>query len=179
MSTSTAVSVPDTHTGAFATGNLPCEFVGYSGCDRTFAMDDVDNWIEHIISDHLQENLPNQVVCWFCDDWIFDYKNVGDRRANFENRMWHIREHFLDGMTAHNMRPDHHFNTHLQNFGLIPEHAYNLVRRYTEVAQPSWIIPHDAFPEDKNSSAEYEYNSPSDERRRNRKHRHKSGKSRK
>ncbi|KAI0445578.1 hypothetical protein F4803DRAFT_135803 [Xylaria telfairii] len=182
MSTSTSISVPDTHTAQFAPNNLPCEFVGYSSCDQTFAMDDVENWIEHIISEHLQEKLPKRVVCWFCDEWIFDYKTVGDRRVNFENRMWHIRDHFLDGMTAHRMRPDHHLNAHLQSFGLIPEHAYHVVRRYAEVPQGNWILPHDSYPaewEDKNARGEREYNSPLEEQRKNRKNRHKSGKSRK
>ncbi|KAI0453184.1 hypothetical protein F5B21DRAFT_306015 [Xylaria acuta] len=181
-SASTSASLPDTHIAQFTAGNLPCEFVGYGGCDQTFALDDVNSWIEHIISEHLQENLPKKVVCWFCDDWIFDYKNAEDRRANFENRMWHIRSHILEeGLTVHNMRPDHFLNTHLQKYRLVPEHAYHVVRRYTEFPQPSCILPHDAFPaewEEKNSRGDYVYNNPLEEERKHRKHRHKSGKSR-
>ncbi|KAH8160320.1 hypothetical protein CIB48_g7928 [Xylaria polymorpha] len=141
MSRSTAV--PDIHTAEF---NLPCEFVGYSGCDLTFAIDDVDNWIEHTISDHLKENLPKRVVCWFCGDWIFDYKNTKDRRKNFENRMWHIRDHFLDGMTAQDMRPDHHLDMHLQDFGLIPEYGCPVTRRDIDLTRRDESITHQASP---------------------------------
>ncbi|KAI0552737.1 hypothetical protein F4679DRAFT_581245 [Xylaria curta] len=190
-STSTSRTVPDTNLAGFAADNLPCEFVGYGGCDQTFALDDVDRWIEHIVSVHLQDNLPKKVVCWFCDNWIFDYKNAGDRRANFENRMWHIREHILEeGLTAHHMRPDHFLNEHLQKHRLVTDDAYHLVRRYAEVPQGPWILPHDGVPpdwEDRDSRGEYVVNDPIEEQRKHRKHqhqhqhqhRHKSGKSRK
>ncbi|KAI0194862.1 hypothetical protein EV127DRAFT_201990 [Xylaria flabelliformis] len=182
-STSTSRTVPDTHIARFAAANLPCEFVGYGGCEQTFALEDVDNWIEHIITVHLQEKLPKTVICWFCDTWIFDYKKTGDRRANFENRMWHIRGHIVEeGLTAHNMRPDHFLNDHLQKHGLVPEQAYNTVRRYAEVPQGSWILPHDGVPpdwENRDSRGEYVVNNPLEEQRRSRKNRHKSGKSRK
>ncbi|KAI0437011.1 hypothetical protein F4803DRAFT_178211 [Xylaria telfairii] len=65
---SVSTKAPDKHTTEITTGRLPCEFVGYSACERTFAINDVDNWIEHIISEHLQENLPKRVVCWFCNE---------------------------------------------------------------------------------------------------------------
>ncbi|KAI0472450.1 hypothetical protein F4859DRAFT_105961 [Xylaria cf. heliscus] len=183
-STTTLASVSATPTAQFAGGILPCEFVGYGGCDHTFQLDDVESWIEHIISVHLEDKLPSKVVCWFCDNWIFDYENVGDRRQNFENRMWHIRDHILyEGTTAHDMRPDHFFNEHLYKHRLISEYVYNLVRRYTEVPQGNWILPHNALPpdlENKNSRGEREYHNPIEEERKHRKHRHnKPGKSRK
>ncbi|TRX97526.1 hypothetical protein FHL15_001804 [Xylaria flabelliformis] len=175
----TVASAPDTHRTGFAAGNLPCEFVGYGGCEQTFALDDVNGWIEHIVTAHLQEKLPKVVICWFCDDYTFDYKKVGDRRVNFENRMLHIHDHIMHGgLTAHHMRPDHFLNTHLQKYGLVPEHACHFVRRYTEVPQPSWILPHDGVPpdwEDRSSHREYEVNGPLEEQRKHRKHRHKSG----
>ncbi|KAI1745349.1 hypothetical protein F4680DRAFT_100436 [Xylaria scruposa] len=184
-STSTSRSVSDTQPAAFAAANLPCEFVGYGNCEQTFALDEVDNWIEHIISVHLQGKLPKVVICWFCDNYTFDYKTVGDRRINFDQRMWHIRGHILEeGLTAHDMRPDHYFNDHVQKYGLVPEHAYHVVRRYAEVPQPNWILPHDGVPpdwEDRDARGEYVVNDPMGEQRKHRKHqhRHKSGKSRK
>ncbi|KAI0182440.1 hypothetical protein EV127DRAFT_320028, partial [Xylaria flabelliformis] len=148
---------------------LPCEFAGYGSCEQTFDLNDVNNWIEHIISVHLQEKLPKVAICWFCDDYVFDYKKVGDRRVNFENRMHHIYEHILhERLTAHHMRPDHHMNTHLQKYGLVPEHAHRVVRRYADVPQPNWILPHDGVPpdwEDRDSRGEYVVNSPLEEQR--------------
>ncbi|KAI8954896.1 hypothetical protein F4801DRAFT_412052 [Xylaria longipes] len=90
-STSTSTGAQDTNIASFTfpTPSLPCEFVGYGGCGRTFDLDDV--------------------------------------------------------------------------------------------TEPSWILPNDtvlANWEDKNSRGEYEYNNTLEEQRKNRKHRHKSGKSR-
>ncbi|KAI1754736.1 hypothetical protein F4782DRAFT_457849 [Xylaria castorea] len=182
-SMSTSASAPDIPTAQFAAGGLFCEFVGYSHCERSFALDDVDRWIEHVISVHLQGFLPKKVICWFCDHGTFDDKDVGDRRVNFDRRMWHIRDHILyDGLTAHHMRPDHFLNAHLEKHRLIPESAYHHVRRYAEVPQGNWILPHDGVPadwEDRNSRGDYEVNNPLEEQRKSRKHRHKSGKSRK
>ncbi|KAI1132143.1 hypothetical protein F5Y10DRAFT_6087 [Nemania abortiva] len=162
---------------------LPCEFVGYSNCEQRFALNEVDLWIEHIISDHLQGSLPDKVICWFCDDYIFDSNRVGNRHLNFQQRMWHIRDHFWDGgVGVHNMRPDYYFNEHLRRSRLIPDHVYHSVRRYTEVPQPNWIIPHDEELPSRQpggSRNEYEYSNPHDEERHYRRHRHRHGKSRK
>ncbi|KAI1166435.1 hypothetical protein F5B18DRAFT_607227 [Nemania serpens] len=96
-----------------ATGSLPCEFVSYSKCEQIFDIDDFDSWIEHIVSVHLRYKLPKTCICWFCDDEVFNSKN-GSRELNFRRRMWHIRDHILrQGLTPHNIRPDHHLNKHL------------------------------------------------------------------
>ncbi len=183
MSTTTGVSIPDIPGANFAQAEgLPCEFAGYTECDLVFELDDVQNWIEHIIVDHLREILPRKAICWFCDDYIFDSKRTGDRRTNFEERMNHIRNHFLyEGKTAQDMRPDHHFNRHLRDHKLISEAGFNAVRKWDEVPQGSWILPLDATPSDwqpKDSRRELEYNNPRDERSYRNKH-HKHGKSRK
>ncbi|KAI1756788.1 hypothetical protein F4782DRAFT_484147 [Xylaria castorea] len=178
---SSSTSAPSEGLGLDPTiGSLPCEFIGYGGCAQTFAWDDVDNWIEHIISKHLNGNLPKKVICWFCDDATFDYRETGetgDRRVNFEHRMWHIRSHILDGMNVHDIRPDHFLTAHLKKYRLVPEYAYHVVRRYAEVPQPNWIVPHDGVPAD--WEGEYGYNNPLEETRKSRKYRHRSGKSKK
>ncbi|KAI0474844.1 hypothetical protein F4859DRAFT_80863 [Xylaria cf. heliscus] len=140
---------------------LPCEFVG---CGETFDIGDLDGWIEHFISVHLKDNLPEKALCWFCDDWIFDTKNIGDRRKNFENRMRHIYDHIShEGMTSNEIRPDHFMNTHLYNHGLITENIYTLVRRCIEISDLSqdWILPYKQYPgEEVTDSREYEHKDP-------------------
>jgi hypothetical protein len=152
VSMSTVTSQPDDIPEPFDApyAHLPCEFAGYSSCDRTFELDDVSNWVEHIISEHLDGRLPRKAICWYCDDIVFDYKNVGhDCRTNYYQRMWHIREHIVEGaITVNHIRPDHHFNNHLQEAGLISRQTYDSVRRFNEVEQPNWIIPADAMPVD-------------------------------
>ncbi|KAI0798289.1 hypothetical protein GGR55DRAFT_582178 [Xylaria sp. FL0064] len=115
------------------TSHLPCEFVGYSNCDRVFTADETEQWIEHIVADHLHDILPTKCLCWFCDDFTFDSKQTRDRRTNFDARMYHIRDHIVyEKKTVNDMRPDHFFNKHLRDHSLISEDAYNNVRRWSE-----------------------------------------------
>ncbi|KAI1136599.1 hypothetical protein F5Y05DRAFT_98621 [Hypoxylon sp. FL0543] len=123
--------LPNPTPGALA---LPCEFVGLGSCDMSFNYDETEAWIEHIITDHLQNRLPNKAVCWFCDTYLFDAKapEVRDRRLNFHNRMEHIREHLAEGKTVHDIRPDFHMLDHLRQHQLISEAMYNQARRWHE-----------------------------------------------
>ncbi|KAI0426303.1 hypothetical protein F5Y09DRAFT_69038 [Xylaria sp. FL1042] len=182
-SSSTAISEPDGHAVQYVPttrGELPCEFVGYSQCDMMFEMDEVDDWIDHIITNHLGDNLPRKAVCWFCDDFPFDSKHTGDRRINFDNRMYHIRDHFYyEGKTTHDIRPDHYLNKHLLDCGLISEQSYNVVRRWPEAPQGPWIISYDATLPSRDPRAHLTYNDPHAEERHYRRSKHRSGKSRK
>ncbi|KAI3318242.1 hypothetical protein HD806DRAFT_540324 [Xylariaceae sp. AK1471] len=123
----------------FSSFLLPCEFYGFGPCDRLFASDDVEAWIQHIVSDHLEDKLPNRCLCWFCDDYDFKTQDGGDRMTNFENRMWHIREHLIEGCTISDMRPDFFFMDHLYECGLITTYTYRYARRHQETIQK---IPH-------------------------------------
>ncbi|KAI0414891.1 hypothetical protein F5X98DRAFT_235655 [Xylaria grammica] len=165
-SVSTRMSAPDIDLAVYvAAGLLPCEFVGYGECEVTFSIDDTESWIEHILFHHLHDALPRKVVCWFCNDYIFEAKRTSERRQNFEDRMYHIREHF---------------KTHLQNSGLILEE--NAVRRYTGVSQPPWILAHDEIPPDlpaRDSRDRVVYHDPHMDERHYRRERHRSGKTRK
>ncbi|KAI0882520.1 uncharacterized protein GGS22DRAFT_45705 [Annulohypoxylon maeteangense] len=112
---------------------LPCEFVGIGSCDVQFHYEDTEAWINHIISDHLQNKLPQKVDCWFCNEYSFDSKDSrgprGDRLANFYNRMEHIRSHIADGKTALDMVPDFHMLDHLHKHRLISEQRFNEIKR--------------------------------------------------
>ncbi|RWA10937.1 hypothetical protein EKO27_g4167 [Xylaria grammica] len=126
---------------------LPCEFVGLGLCDRVFHPTDVDNWIEHIVVDHLDGKVPAKCVCWFCDDFDFDSDRCHDRMMNFESRMWHIRDHILeDGFTVHDIRPDYHLIDHANRNLLISELTYNSTQRYSEIHRPGHVRPFDFTP---------------------------------
>ncbi|KAI1325867.1 hypothetical protein F5Y16DRAFT_400894 [Xylariaceae sp. FL0255] len=144
VTTQTVIEEPYPH---FPIPNtLPCEFVGYDACDETFALDDVESWIEHIKVEHLRDNLPNKVLCWYCDDFTFDYRKAGgDRNVNFHQRMEHIRDHIVtEGLTSRHIRPDHHMNNHLRAVGLISDESYGSVARWSEVPQGPYIFPYSA-----------------------------------
>ncbi|KAI1388734.1 uncharacterized protein F4822DRAFT_254714 [Hypoxylon trugodes] len=116
-------------------GWLPCEFVGMH-CQLSFHASDVENWINHIITDHLSNQLPIRAICLFCDDYTFDStanELNGDTYTNFWNRMMHIREHFLDGERICNIRPDFCMYEHLHDQNLIPEETYRMVMKYNEL----------------------------------------------
>ncbi|KAI1281809.1 hypothetical protein F5Y07DRAFT_270692 [Xylaria sp. FL0933] len=180
---STVISRPDERLAQYAPGggDLPCEFVGYGHCDLIFSIDEVEEWIEHIIDEHLGGMLPRKAVCWFCDRFTFDPRQT--RQMNFRERMWHIRDHLYDGTkTVNDIRPDHHLNKHLRDCGLIDEHLYNSVRRWSEVPQGSWILPHDAMPaelQSRDPRGGFAYSDPHAEERSYRRHKDKSGKNRK
>ncbi|KAI1329215.1 hypothetical protein F5Y16DRAFT_397678 [Xylariaceae sp. FL0255] len=153
---------------------LPCEFVGYAACDETFALDDVDSWVEHIKVEHLRDSLPTKLLCWFCD-FTFDYRNAGgDRNLNFHQRMEHIRDHIAtEDLTVRHMRPDHHMNNHLQALGLISDESYGFVARWSEVPQGPNIFPHNAqIPDVLDNRYHQRAVVESDDSRRRRRHRH-------
>lgn len=128
-------------------GMLPCEFYPYHDCSENFALEDVERWIQHIISEHLENSLPKKAACWFCDD-IFDYRQTGgDRDANFRRRMLHICDHFAAGWSIQHMRVDHDMIDHLWKHKLIPEESYIYSHRYSEVSQDSTIFPLGTLPQ--------------------------------
>lgn len=116
---------------------LPCEFVGYHDCGHSFALDETDQWIEHCIV-HLQDHLPMICMCWYCDDILFDARQLRqDKQSNFRDRMEHIRDHIRDEhYTAHDMRPDFYFLEHLRKYGLITEAVHYLAREWNDSPVP-------------------------------------------
>ncbi|KAI0970451.1 hypothetical protein F4678DRAFT_436840 [Xylaria arbuscula] len=123
---------------------LPCEFAAYRQCGRVFDIDAVDDWIEHIMSDHLQGMLPPKCICWFCDDFVFDIKTDFDSRSTFENRMWHIRGHIVEeGNAIPDIRPDYYLLDHAHRHKAISTEMYNMARKYSEIPRPGHVCPFD------------------------------------
>ncbi|KAK0639270.1 hypothetical protein B0T16DRAFT_462965 [Cercophora newfieldiana] len=123
---------------------LWCEFRQLKGCETTFRGDDEAAWIQHHIR-HLRESLPNELVCWFCDDHPrFVAGGTSERQSNFEDRMEHVRRHILhDGYwTSDQMRPDFFMVSHMYQSGRLDKNMYDFAMAYTEVPeslrQPEW-----------------------------------------
>lgn len=113
---------------------LWCEFDALADCNERFRGDDIRGWIDHHERHHLQDRLPSQLLCWFCDDLSFVTDRGTDSRANFDRRMHHIHNHiFQDYKTVHDMRPDFYMVEHLYNRGFIDEDTYRLARGYSEL----------------------------------------------
>ncbi|KAI0018273.1 hypothetical protein F4780DRAFT_533941 [Xylariomycetidae sp. FL0641] len=158
---------------------LWCEFLGYTACDATFRLDDVQSWIDHIIDGHLSNKLPRRVQCWFCDDYKFD-AGKGDRRSNFEARLWHIYNHvFSEHKGAACMRLDFHMNDHIEKHNLASRAATHGVRRLcTEAPVIDDMVPLGTVPEGQAYQAERAnqvlIDGEKDERRRRKQHGHSS-----
>ncbi|KAI9155371.1 hypothetical protein HJFPF1_07953 [Paramyrothecium foliicola] len=113
---------------------LPCEFATFSGCEMHFSTNEVDAWIQHIVTAHLQGLLPSYTVCWFCErEFHAQLDTPADRARCYSSRMRHHVEHFLEGVTAAQRRPDFHFLDHIHDHGLIADNTFHLARQETEL----------------------------------------------
>ena len=132
---------------------LWCEFSKLKNCNATFAGDDIAGWIEHHTA-HLRNKFPRRVVCWFCDHIPFVAESKADRRANFEERMEHIREHInSDYMEVDNMRPDFFVVESLYKNGQIDQGTYQYAIAYTELPLSLRLPADDAMSRPAASSA--------------------------
>lgn len=115
---------------------LWCEYCMFEECNRVFALDETDEWIDHHC-DHMQDTFPAVLSCWFCDDVQFVAANGRDHRARFHARMVHIREHIsLGTLTADNVRPDFHMIEHMRREGLISDGPfYHAAMGYSELPE--------------------------------------------
>lgn len=113
---------------------LPCEFIKYESCDLYFHPEDIDQWMDHIIVDHLDSRLPNKSACWYCDDYDFDALRDGvDKLTHFRNRLDHIHGHIRDDAYGVNqIRPDFAFIAHIESLGLIAQPMFEEVQSYRE-----------------------------------------------
>lgn len=103
-----------------STVRLPCEFSHALGCSESFSANKSALWVYHVL-EHLEWIYPAHCVCWFCDDVVFSaHDHGGDRHANFNSRMEHIRDHIVEqGLDARNPRIDWFLVDHLVRRGLI------------------------------------------------------------
>ncbi|KAH6605024.1 hypothetical protein Trco_006731 [Trichoderma cornu-damae] len=117
---------------------LPCEFYWYGDCQETFDLDDVDGWVRHVGSQHLDMILPTSCRCWFCDDFVFraESETMGERRRCYAARIRHIAEHYRRGATTGQVRPDFDFLDHLRANDLITIRDFRHARDFHEAPQP-------------------------------------------
>lgn len=113
----------------------PCEFIGYSDCSRKF--EDVESWMRHIKDAHLQNILPKESLCWFCDNARFVTQSNQHARleACFRERMYHIAGHLqadIDTQTL-SIRPDFAMLRHLEEHRLISAQVAAEAKRWTEM----------------------------------------------
>ncbi|KAK2593971.1 hypothetical protein QQS21_008330 [Conoideocrella luteorostrata] len=126
----------------FGLGSLPCEFKNLSGCDMVFQFLEVNQWIEHMINEHLVACFPTYSICWFCDAATFDGSSRGaaGRSQLYRQRMHHIATHFYAGEIAAEIRPDFFFLDHLHENNLIDEETFQRAKQQGEL--PDMYMPH-------------------------------------
>lgn len=118
-------------TNTWNNGTIPCEFVGYGDCPMSFHMDDMENWCQHVVQGHLQNRLPQVMMCWYCNEQ-FTSKSTDskDLNRNLYDRFVHIRQHVQEGKGEHDIRVDWYLLEHLHQYNLIPEEDYQRVYHY-------------------------------------------------
>ncbi|KAI0479252.1 hypothetical protein GGR56DRAFT_369678 [Xylariaceae sp. FL0804] len=144
-------------------GWLPCELRILGLCD--FASDDVDSWVEHVAGEHLGYVFPDVLICWFCDECIFDRHSAdagGDGRWSLWQRAEHIRDHLVsEPLNAErDVRPDFFMLDHLRLHGIIDEDTYREIRRGAagwdgrNVPRVGGLYPAGFVPEERRQEAE-------------------------
>ncbi|KND92668.1 hypothetical protein TOPH_02702 [Tolypocladium ophioglossoides CBS 100239] len=120
---------------------LPCEFRELSLCSTGFALDDVEPWIEHIIAEHLNWDFPRHCICWFCDHEFQAASELQeDKEKAYRRRMHHIAQHFQNGKTTFDIRPDFHFLNHAYDHYLIQEDVFQREKGKSELLPPRDMI---------------------------------------
>ncbi|KAK4252037.1 hypothetical protein C7999DRAFT_27276 [Corynascus novoguineensis] len=134
---------PQNHGSVSHGQTLWCEFVELLGCTATFRLDEEVEWIQHH-EDHLGNNFPRKLMCWFCDFVPFNAQHPKEAFANFEVRMQHIRGHILDDhrLTSEYMRPDFHLIQHLYRKRRLRQDRYRQAMGYSELPE-EFQIPGD------------------------------------
>lgn len=117
---------------------LPCDFVGWGTCNRSFPLRRRDDWLAHVRS-HLKNEYPRKVMCWFCSE-LFDAGSQDSRRRreNFERRMNHIYRHISEELVDPNpddIRPDWYYAEHLYKHHLITVETYNQAKAWRDSVQ--------------------------------------------
>ena len=114
---------------------LWCEICALKNHTTTFAMDNINQWIEHHMI-HLDFKPPSLSVCWFCDNVVFRSgdSNQNDPTRSFYDRMEHIWRHITEeNFGVSDMRPDFHMVKHLKEIGLISEDEFEKSSQYSEL----------------------------------------------
>ncbi|KAL6889890.1 hypothetical protein HDV57DRAFT_346895 [Trichoderma longibrachiatum] len=117
---------------------LPCEFFWYGDCEETFGLHDINGWVHHVATQHLDMILPTKCKCWFCDEWVFlaEPEDFQQRDLCYTARIHHIAEHYRQGAMTTDVRPDFDFLDHLWENDLISRRDFQYMKDYHEAPQP-------------------------------------------
>lgn len=112
---------------------LWCELCALGDCNEIFNLNQTYEWIQHH-AEHLRNDFPDELMCWFCNHVKFKAANRADRYATFVDRMEHIRQHVFDEYrTVDDMRPDFRMIVHLHDRRLISDNMFDRAMSYTEL----------------------------------------------
>ncbi|CAG9980641.1 unnamed protein product [Clonostachys byssicola] len=129
------------------TARLPCELGKYSEkhwiCDETFALNDIEGWVDHIAVEHFKHNYPPKSTCWFCDgkkvEFFTESVTQEDRKRNFHRRMEHIAWHYQGANWERlRRRPDFNVINFLLAKGLINKSMKAESEGWSEIEKPRW-----------------------------------------
>ncbi|KAF8856423.1 hypothetical protein BDZ45DRAFT_476350 [Acephala macrosclerotiorum] len=111
--------------------HLPCEFA-FMGCEVIFRPDEYESWVTHSFSHFERAGPPPKAICTFCDDDEAIFETNGDKVLNWRTRMYHVAEHFENGQTYEDLRPDFFVVEHMRENGLLSEEDFKFAMHITE-----------------------------------------------
>ncbi|KAK7983277.1 kinesin-domain-containing protein [Apiospora arundinis] len=134
---------------------LPCEYAPLGLCNETFHPGEFGVWENHITRHHLQDQIPDRCICWFCDQEFSSEEHNADVGYNFFRRLEHIREHIIhDGRSIRHMRPDYFLLEHIYRNSLLPEAHYQQECERSEGLSTAGIVKHNFKPPERQSEKE-------------------------
>lgn len=112
----------------------PYELAPIARCKRTSELEQVDEWIHHVVDFHMPRSLSSKSTCWFCDAALFKSppQMLNDLDACLRHRTIHIIEHIQKGYKG-KIGPDFHVFQHFLARGIISQEAAERMGSYSEL----------------------------------------------
>jgi hypothetical protein len=113
---------------------IRCELAPIARCNRTFELEDVDEWIHHVIDFHIHRSLPSKPMCWICEAPSFQSPSQmpNELDAFLRHGTIQIIEHIQKGYKGR-IRPDFHVFQHFLARGLVSQEAADRMRIISEL----------------------------------------------
>lgn len=102
--------------------NYPCIFTDIVKCDNV-DLEDFEEWFEHHIDHFGPRGPPNHALCVFCDIY-FEREDAQDCWTEY---LSHIYDHFVNGKTLNERRPDFRVFRDLWRNGQMSDDTYHIL----------------------------------------------------
>ena len=129
-----AAFTPSTDAPIASSTRFPFGLAPIMRCKRTSELEEVDEWIRHVVDFHMHGSVPSRSICWFCDAASFkappQMHNHLD--ACLRHRTIYIIKRIQEGYKG-KIRPDFHVFKHFLARRLISQEAVKQMGSHSEL----------------------------------------------